>query len=161
MEDQVGRLRHDRGVVAAGRGEHRLDRLLAELLRDLGATPRGQLGDIGVGGVGGAACADRRLEAVEGVFGHEKRLAQTGAKVNPSNAWQTLRASRGGPATRRLRPSRTVRRRTVRGRCESSARRYARGARAGRARRAAGGGGGNACRPCSRKNLNFRSTPYI
>ena len=40
VEHQVRRLGDDRGVVARHRGDHGLDRFLAELLRDLGRGPR-------------------------------------------------------------------------------------------------------------------------
>jgi alanyl-tRNA synthetase len=63
----VVQVEEERFAVTLDRGDHRLDRFLAKLLRDLGAAPAGQLCDIGAVGTGAAARADRGFKAFKAV----------------------------------------------------------------------------------------------
>src|SRR3569623_898162 len=96
--EKVGGLGDELGVVARCRGDHRLDRFLAELLRDPRAALGEQAGGVGVVRVPTPAHGDRRLEAVENIVGHRTSAARAAA----------LRQSLGGSAglAQRLRKAR-------------------------------------------------------
>ena len=67
---RVGGFGGQRGGVAVERGDDGLDCFLAEFPREMRAALGAQRGDIGAGGVAGAACGDGGFEPVEDVVSH-------------------------------------------------------------------------------------------
>src|SRR2546429_9202254 len=75
MIQQAGRLARQTRPILAGGGDHRLDRLLAHLLSDLGPPFGEQPRRVRAGRLVAGALADRAGEPREGAAG---RLAETG-----------------------------------------------------------------------------------
>src|SRR6266513_2492388 len=78
MIQQVGRLARQTRPILAGGGDHRLDRLLAHLLSDLGHPFGEQPRRVRAGRLVAGALADRAGEPREGAAG---RLAETGGRA--------------------------------------------------------------------------------
>src|SRR5256886_8091208 len=78
MIQQVGRLARQTRPILAGGGDHRLDRLLAHLLSDLGHPFGEQPRRVRAGRLVAGALADRADEPREGAAG---RLAETGGRA--------------------------------------------------------------------------------